>query len=128
MFTPADYSMTGLAATYFRSLITEFDRWKAEDPQLQNSKPKLKVKESDIGQFAGGPHARMSPISPTDARLKEPGKLILGGGRTGSGGGTGGVRLVHDDMDQSTGDMPLTARKLVMIKDGGSGDGDGSDR
>jgi ankyrin repeat protein len=126
MCTPADYSLTRQAAAYFQSLIAEFERKKAEDQQLHN-KLKLKVKESDIGQFAGAPQARMSPISPAEARLKEPGKLNLGGGRTGPVGAVGGVRLVQDDFDQSIGDAPLTARKIGMLKEEGSSDEDESD-
>jgi ankyrin repeat protein len=127
MCTPADYSLTRQAAAYFQGLIAEFERKKAEDQQLHNNKLKLKVKESDIGQFTGASQRRMSPISPAEARLKEPGKLNLGGGRTGLGGAVGGVRLVQDDLDQSVGDPPLTARKVGMLKDEGNGDEDESD-
>ncbi|EEP75675.1 predicted protein [Uncinocarpus reesii 1704] len=123
---PADYALTGQAAVYCRSLVAEYARQKGETElpveedqenqhqllqQQLHQNLKLKVKASDLGQFAND--SRLSPISPNETRLKE-----FGGRETGSprkqplSAGGLGLRLVDDDDTDRDDGTPSTVFKM----------------
>ncbi|WEW57566.1 hypothetical protein PRK78_003033 [Emydomyces testavorans] len=123
---PADYALTGQAAVYCRSLIAEFekqrmgeeayqdheDRERQHQQQQQQQKKKLnlKVRPSELNQFANEP--RMSSISPIDTRSREFRSQVSGSPRK-QPLSAGGVRLVDNEADRDD-DTPLTALKMNM--------------
>ncbi|EGE78900.2 ankyrin repeat containing protein [Blastomyces dermatitidis ATCC 18188] len=122
MCTPADYALSVQAGVYFRSLVSEFERLKAESPQLpqqqQKMKLSLKVNDGDLNRSPTGvstPQRNLSPISPTEMRLAS--KTGLSASRPGmTTPSLGSVRLItqEDGNDMFPLDPPLTARKVSV--------------
>lgn len=142
MCTPAEYALSIQAAVYCRSLIEEFEDFKngGEVPvadqqllqqRLDSIKPVLKVKPSAEFAQPAAVESHMSPISPTEARLKEFGMAGMGGSPRAAPpppppaqpplpsavSGTGGARLVvHDGIDEEDSDAASSPAYSAITK------------